>query len=916
MAIPFSDNFSIGVGNPIDAKYLNALNQPYADTGETNTRISESQRYIGLTVNIGNAEYWYKNGVTDADLILKTFSGGTGGGGTITGATNGLGVSGKNICLGGAISPSAVITDVTGVGIQYGADYSSTFINESLVTKRYVDLQNTTGTTFHIPVFNNAGNKLIDSTLIFSGTTLYNPNYFTVKALNGLYLVGVNGPANTVVTLGYPTMSTGYTVANICVAGQATCIALDISAKGTGQITLITPTSSVNLGTTGRCGLSFSPVNRTLTLPQSGTILGYGGDSLTPNAPANYIIGGHGYSQVGFAGCGGHLFICGGDATDGIGAQNCIGGDVVIESGLGTGTGARGNIIVCNLPAKTSEIDVLYYNSTSGKVSFGLASGGTGGGTITGATNGLSVGGLNVKLGGALCQTTTIVRGVGNLAGIEYGADYSADYSDRSLIDKGYANLINEKVSKLICQTSHGFVVKDVIGYSGGTYNKPIANGLYNGEILGIVTKCYNADCFDLTTTGYISQIPTGGTPSMFVANTTYFLSDTIAGQLSSVEPITLGYVSKAVIIADSAASGWVLPYAGYIISSGITESGTNTRRITQISHGFAVSDVVGWSGGTYNKAIANGKYNGEVIGIVNKVVNPNVFDLTQAGYISGLTGITMNSTYFLSDSIAGKLQTTKPTILEHVVRAVLVADTSASGWILPYPGYILTSGGTGSTGGGTITGATNIGTGTGIYDSTLNKNLQFRSFVGSGNTSISQVGNDIIIYSSGGTGGFTGYTFTQSGATIITQVGNNVNIYTNPTGMSYTFVGSGATVANNISGNTWIIYSPTGGTGGNTVGVRNISVNYTATINDDFIGVTGGTGVCVVLPLTPKPGQRITVADIYGNALSDNITICGNGRTIADAVCQVALINTNYGSMSFVNNNTGTSWSAVAWIN
>ena len=708
MAIPFSDNFSIGVGNPIDAKYLNALNQPYADTGETNTRISESQRYIGLTVNIGNVEYWYKNGVSDTDLILKTFSGGTGGGGTITGATNGLGVSGKNICLGGAISPSAVITDVTGVGIQYGADYTGTFVNESLVTKRYVDLQNTTGTTFHIPVFNNAGNKLIDSTLIFSGTTLYNPNYFTVKALNGLYLVGVNGPANTVVTLGYPTMSTGYTVANICVAGQATCIALDISAKGTGQITLITPTSSVNLGTTGRCGLSFSPVNRTLTLPQSGTIIGYGGDTLTPNAPANYIIGGHGYSQVGFAGCGGHLFICGGDATDGIGGQNCIGGDVVIESGLGTGIGARGNIIVCNLPAKTGELDILYYNTISGKISYGLASGGTGGGLITGGTNGLSVSGLNIKLGGTLDQCTQIVEGAGNTKGIEYFCDYSAGFTDRSLIDKGYANLINEKVSKFVLGT--GFTVGDIVGYSGGTYNKPIADGTYNGEILGLVTKV-SGNTFEISQSGYVNGL------SGLFGNTTYFLSDVIAGLLTPVEPIILGHVSKAVLIADTTVSGWMLPYAGYIISTGTTEGGTNTKRITQALHGFVISDVVGWSGGSYNKAIANGHYNGEVIGIVNKVVNPNVFDLTQAGYISGLTGITMNSTYFLSDSIAGKIQTTKPTVLGHVVRAVLVADTSVSGWVLPYAGYLLTT--------GTTTSGTTVGAGLGICNNSNVFNLR-----------------------------------------------------------------------------------------------------------------------------------------------------------------------------------------------
>ena len=918
MAIPFSDNFSIGVGNPIDAKYLNALNQPYADTGETNTRISESQRYIGLTVNIGNVEYWYKNGVSDTDLILKTFSGGTGGGGTITGATNGLGVSGKNICLGGAISPSAVITDVTGVGIQYGADYTGTFVNESLVTKRYVDLQNTTGTTFHIPVFNNAGNKLIDSTLIFSGTTLYNPNYFTVKALNGLYLVGVNGPANTVVTLGYPTMSTGYTVANICVAGQATCIALDISAKGTGQITLITPTSSVNLGTTGRCGLSFSPVNRTLTLPQSGTIIGYGGDTLTPNAPANYIIGGQGYGAVGFAGCGGHLYICGGDASDGIGGQNCIGGDIIIESGVGTGSGAKGNIKICNLPAKTAELNVLYYDNASGKVSFGLASGGTGGGLITGGTNGLSVSGLNLKLGGTLNQCTQIVEGAGNTKGIEYFTDYSAGFSDRSLIDKGYANLINEKVSKVITQIGHGFIVGNVVGFSGGTYNKPIADGTYNGEILGIVTNV-SGNTFELSQAGYATGL------SGLTGNVTYFLSDVTAGLMTSSEPIILGHISKAVLIADTAVSGWILPYAGYVISTGSTEGGSNTRRITQTLHGFAVNEVIGWSGGTYNKAIANGQYNGEVIGIVNKVIDSNIFDLTQAGYVSGLTGLTLNTTYFLSDVTAGQLVTGKTTTLGHVVRAVLVTDTPASGWVLPYPGYVLISGGSGG-GGTTISGTTNYiakfnVTGDNVINSRiLDDGTNIRFFNLPAKTTETKIiyidGSGNISSGATSAGTITGATngLSLSGTSLIMLGGT----LTQPTiitdarpikvGIEYAADYSTGFTNNSLVTKAYVL----GLSGSSSVNVCNVTAPYTTVSSDYYIGVSGASLICLLS--TPISGQRITIADICGNALSSNITVCSGVNTINGFIDTTALINTNYGSVSFIYN--CYFWSAIAFIN
>ena len=129
------------------------------------------------------------------------------------------------------------------------------------------------------------------------------------------------------------------------------------------------------------------------------------------------------------------------------------------------------------------------------------------------------------------------------------------------------------------------------------------------------------------------------------------------------------------------------------------SSSGANvTKQICQVSHGFNVKDIIGWSGGTYNKAIANGLYDGEVIGIVSKCYNANCFDLTQSGYITGLTSLSVNTTYYLSDVTAGLLTTTKPTILTHIVRAVVVMTTPNAGWILPYAGYILTSG---STGGG-----------------------------------------------------------------------------------------------------------------------------------------------------------------------------------------------------------------------
>jgi hypothetical protein len=68
--------------------------------------------------------------------------------------------------------------------------------------------------------------------------------------------------------------------------------------------------------------------------------------------------------------------------------------------------------------------------------------------TFTGVTsvdNGLSmVTSQRAKLGGTLNCSTIITIGAGNTAGIEYGGNYSASFSNRSLVDKGY---VDDKVS-------------------------------------------------------------------------------------------------------------------------------------------------------------------------------------------------------------------------------------------------------------------------------------------------------------------------------------------------------------------------------------------------------------------------------------------------------------------------------------
>jgi len=83
MAVIFSDSLKAGVPGPLDGKYLyqnlnSKLYLPYSSTSSACSTILPSVRSVGLTVLIGTSstqpypqEYWWQNGTSDSDLVLK-----------------------------------------------------------------------------------------------------------------------------------------------------------------------------------------------------------------------------------------------------------------------------------------------------------------------------------------------------------------------------------------------------------------------------------------------------------------------------------------------------------------------------------------------------------------------------------------------------------------------------------------------------------------------------------------------------------------------------------------------------------------------------------------------------------------------------------------------------------------------------
>lgn len=79
MAIGLSDNIYSSSPKPLEAKYATLTGVPYSSSAEVTSSIPLSNRYQGLTVLVSSstevAEYWFKGGIANTDLILKTVDG-------------------------------------------------------------------------------------------------------------------------------------------------------------------------------------------------------------------------------------------------------------------------------------------------------------------------------------------------------------------------------------------------------------------------------------------------------------------------------------------------------------------------------------------------------------------------------------------------------------------------------------------------------------------------------------------------------------------------------------------------------------------------------------------------------------------------------------------------------------------------
>ncbi len=242
----------------------------------------------------------------------------------------------------------------------------------------------------------------------------------------------------------------------------------------------------------------------------------------------------------------------------------------------------------------------------------------------------------------------------------------------------------------------------------------PVTEG---GTGVATLTTAYGLLAAGTTATGNVQTLATGNTGQVLQSNgnaalptystPTYPSASGSAGQIlrsdgtnnvysTATYPNTTTANQLLYSSATNTVGGLATGNYGFVqtSSSGVPSVGqnySNVRTINQSSHGFSAGNVLKLSGAsTYALAEADSAADAEAVGIVAASIDANNFLLQFGGLVTGLSGLTAGSMHYLSPTSAGALTATKPTTAGQVVKPLLIADTTTSGYWTNMLGVVL----------------------------------------------------------------------------------------------------------------------------------------------------------------------------------------------------------------------------------
>ena len=214
-----------------------------------------------------------------------------------------------------------------------------------------------------------------------------------------------------------------------------------------------------------------------------------------------------------------------------------------------------------------------------------------------------------------------------------------------------------------------------------------------NVENTDIITKLnlmsiYGASAGD----GNIGVIVGTTGNSYDVGDVVVSLSETITGITVDGDLVITGSLFHGGNSADN-------PFVSSItrIVSGLTGA-TSNFSIGDVVRGVTVGFVGATAGITFAKS-DNEEHSETTIGVI-KTIGTNYIDIVTSGYVSGLSGTTSGTLYYLDSVTAGSFNSSKPTAVGEVVKPIIVGLGVSAGIVINQLGVLnLDAGVTGSTG-------------------------------------------------------------------------------------------------------------------------------------------------------------------------------------------------------------------------
>jgi len=117
---------------------------------------------------------------------------------------------------------------------------------------------------------------------------------------------------------------------------------------------------------------------------------------------------------------------------------------------------------------------------------------------------------------------------------------------------------------------------------------------------------------------------------------------------------------------------------------------------VNQVAHGFAIGDVLRFTGLTYVKAQADSEAHAAVCGMVSSLSGADAFYLCQVGRLNNIAVAKVAGTlYYLDAASAGDLTAVKPNTIGHVVVPCFIATGINEGYFFGNTGVIVAPSGT-----------------------------------------------------------------------------------------------------------------------------------------------------------------------------------------------------------------------------